>query len=653
MKDFNELLSCFDGVKQTSKTQYIATCPCCGKPEHLYITAPEAMTKGGTASKLYCQKCGAKATDITAAIGKSINFLYLDEERSAPHQKQKATKYTAEKSREHIYFNADGSIFGKKIIYIQPNGDKTPIEWYRYEGNKYISKLNGAVAPLYNLNIINTTKSTLFFAEGEKDVETLTRMGLYATTTPNGGNQKNWPQQFDSPCENRDIVILTDNDKTGNDYGEFIASHTIDIATSVRIITATAIYPEAGHKWDISNIAEKFGDDKASEMLFEALEVAEYYKKPAKTLRHMAKAADNFGDAKFSFVWEPYIPRGDYTVMMADGGTGKTILCCGIAAEISKGGHGLPGEPLAGIEREPQNVLIVSAEDPGEILKDRLKACGADLSRVFILDCIDSVDMNFTTDIADFEETIKACSPALVILDPWHAFAGENIDVNRVNVMRPVLQRLSILAKNCNCGLMLISHINKKAQGENINHAAIGSTDFINAARSALRVIFSDSPEEPHTRIAVHTKSNYAAHGQSIKFKITPNSGMKWDGFSAITRQTLEEAARQRKKPYELIEQRDYQAEIDAALIEAIKQHAKEGETVNISYDQMKAEHGVHIFGGRQAKRAIDAIAPQLESFGITLATGKRVKYNGNPVNGFGITSNSNINGFQLSVDSF
>ena len=75
--------------------------------------------------------------------------------------------------------------------------------------------------------------------------------------------------------------------------------------------------------------------------------------------------ASSFGDDTTSFVWRPYIPKGDYSVLMADGGTGKTIFCCGIAAAISTGAY-LPG---CFVKAEPQNVLIISAEDRGELLK--------------------------------------------------------------------------------------------------------------------------------------------------------------------------------------------------------------------------------------------------------------------------------------------
>ena len=101
--------------------------------------------------------------------------------------------------------------------------------------------------------------------------------------------------------------------------------------------------------------------------------------------KFIARSADEFGEDQTEFVWFPYIPVGDYTVLMADGGTGKTILCCGIAAAISKG-KGLLGDYDNDRTNTAGTTLIISAEDRGELLKKRLAASGADLPREYILD---------------------------------------------------------------------------------------------------------------------------------------------------------------------------------------------------------------------------------------------------------------------------
>ena len=327
---------------------------------------------------------------------------------------------------------------------------------------------------------------------------------------------------------------------------------------------------------------------------------------------------------------------------MADGGTGKTILCCGIAAAISKG-ESLPGDYFNEWSNTPGNTLIISAEDRGELLKKRLAASGADLKNVYILDCMDSEGMNFTSGYEAFKQTILAYTPRLVIIDPWHAFLGADVDINRVNAVRPVFQRLANMAKDCNCGMILVSHVNKRAQGENANNAATGSTDFVNAARSAMRVIFNDDPAEKDTRIMVHTKSNYAEAGRSVKYRINSSGGLQWAGFSDITRQTLENAARWHKTPHEVIQMIDDREERNSFLIDAVKDKAISGKTVNVSYDELRDEYGLDVFGSVQPKKALEGIANALHSDGITIQTGKTVKHSGRTRNGFSIYKDETV----------
>lgn len=313
--------------------------------------------------------------------------------------------------------------------------------------------------------------------------------------------------------------------------------------------------------------------------------------------------------------------------MMADGGTGKTILCCGIAAAISTG-KPLPGETFQG---EGQRVLIISAEDRGKILRKRLERSGADLDKVVILDCSDSLGMNFSDACDEFEATIKRNNPALIIIDPWHAFLGAGVDINRVNALRPVLQKLANLAKEYQCAMILVSHVNKRSQGDNANNAATGSSDFINAARSAFRVIFDDDDED--CRVMVHTKSNYAALGKSIRYRID-DGGVVWDGFSEITKRTLEAAARKRATPWEIVQGDKDHTATNNALIAALEESANQFVATRYSYEEFKKKHGDLIFGGSQPKRALEAVKDRLADDGFFLKVCS-VRKNGKTANGF------------------
>ena len=196
--------------------------------------------------------------------------------------------------------------------------------------------------------------------------------------------------------------------------------------------------------------------------------------------------------------------------------------------------------------------------------------------------------------------------------------------------------------------MILISHVNKREQGANANNAAMGSADLINAARSAFRVVFDESDED--CRIMVHTKSNYAPYGQSVKYQIM-DGGLKWAGFSEITRQTLELAARRKATPGEVLKSVEEKEDINRALIAALESSANQFTPTRFSYDEFKKLHGDLIFGGLQPKRALDAVKDELTEDGFFLKTGIQVKKMGNKGNGFLIQQINSVEPKQVEID--
>ena len=135
-------------------------------------------------------------------------------------------------------------------------------------------------------------------------------------------------------------------------------------------------------------------------------------------------------------------------------------------------------------------------------------------------------------------------------------------------------------------------------------------------------------------RIMVHTKTNYAAYGQSIRYRIV-DGGVEWAGFSDITRQTLEAAARRKSTPWEIMQKTEEQETVNNALVVALEQSANQFVATRYSYDEFKKDHGDLIFGGLQPKRALDSVKDRLSDDGYFLKTGIQVKKNGSKGNGF------------------
>lgn len=632
-------------------------CPVCGSGER----------SGGTPALQYypetqtfsCFSCGAAGSLIdlykaqhSTDTGTAIKELAAMYSITEPEKPKAPRKRLDDQTRAHDYYNADGSTFGRKIVYKYDDGSKNA-QWFLFDPQTGQFCLNaglqGRHAPLYDLPWILNSSGAVYITEGEKDADTLKRMGLTATTAPNGASAKWKPEEYNAALQGREVVILTDNDTAGRKYGRTVADGIQSAAQSVKLIQATDIYRDCPEKGDISDIAQIIGQAAALDALHAAVAAATEYNpatapddqsgEPPKVFK--ARCAVEVEEDNTRFVWYPYLPAGDYTVLMAPGGTGKTFFCCGIAAAISSG-QGLPrycveldgSEYMGSAHTDPKNVLLISAEDRAPMLKKRLEASGADLSRCFILDCMDTNGLllpagaDDTRSNATWSMLLDEYKPECVIIDPWHSFIDPKIDLNKVNAARQVLHNIAVICKDHDCSIILVSHVNKKAQGENINNAATGSSDLVNAARSALYVL--SDPADDSRKIVVHTKSNYAISGKSVQFKITGGSGLEWDGFSEITRATLEEAARSKKTPTECIEDRDNADEMRHVLLEAITDMSEPGALIPVRYQTLKDEYGDMIFHGRHGKqpqRALESLKADLLARGIKLESiGKLVR---------------------------
>ena len=619
-----ELLDRLENVKGRDG-QYTARCPAHDDRRNSLSVSESRDGK----ILLHCH-AGCETEDVLRAMGLTMKDLSRGSapqpgEGRRPAEKGKATD-------EYLYCDANGEVVLKKTRLTFPDGKS--FYWQHFDGYKWQPGRNGIIPPLYNQNAM-ADDGQIFVVEGEKDVKTMNGFRFTAVSLPDGAGSK-WREEYGPLFREKEVYIIPDHDSAGERYALQLEEKIWRYAKNVRILDLSLVWHDMPDKADVTDFYEKFGFDRTVLTIADLATNTPAYDPAQRKCRFCAKSAEDFGEDLTRFVWHPFVPVGDYTVLMAEGGSGKTMLCCAVAATLSRG-ELRPGDSVN--DTAPKgNILFISAEDKGEVLKHRLVETDAVLSRIRILDCVDSEGLNFDDGFEDFRNLILQAKPALVIVDPWHAFLGSRVDINRVNALRPVLQKLSNLAKEAECGMILISHVNKRSQGENANNAATGSVDFTNASRSVIRVIRDDEPGHQDHRIMVHTKSNYAREGRSVVYCITDGGGVRWAGFSEINRSLLEEAARCRKTPGELIESRVRAAEEEDTLADAIRELAVEGQTVNLSYEEVKEKYGETVFGSGQPKKLLDRLAETIYAEGITIVTGKNVKYNGKTRNGFSLT---------------
>jgi len=244
----------------------------------------------------------------------------------------------------------------------------------------------------------------------------------------------------------------------------------------------------------------------------------------------------------------PYFQRGKGTLIQADNGVGKTAFMCAIAAHVSS------GRPVMGIPvQTPGDVLILSVEDDLPVLRGRIEACGGDLTKCHFSHYASMLTLNDECT----KGSIWTSKAKLVIFDPFQAFIGADVNMDKSNQTRPELAKLFEIANVYDCAVAIIAHVGKGSISSAAVNRSLGSVDIPAAMRSIFHL--ARNPDDPEECVAVHVKCSNAGRGKSLAFKIGDRGGVQWSGFSDMTPDDLSvllssdrrDKNRQKPVPYE------------------------------------------------------------------------------------------------------
>ena len=137
----------------------------------------------------------------------------------------------------YVYTDNFGEVVYRKVRY----GNPKRFVWESRDGNgQWKVGLNGATRYLYRLpELISSAAERIWIPEGEKDVDSLCKLGLTATTS--GGASDPWLPEFSKYLVGRDVVILTDVDGIGWDRGNKLAAQLLPVAKSVRVVSFVGV----------------------------------------------------------------------------------------------------------------------------------------------------------------------------------------------------------------------------------------------------------------------------------------------------------------------------------------------------------------------------------------------------------------------------
>jgi hypothetical protein len=522
--------------------------------------------------------------------------------QTLPQQKTPAPNNTVTKAggavREDIYYYTNP--LGQPVYAIERwrnvDGSKffTPIH---NKKGKLVEKLPSVTYPYHVGSVIRA--DTIIIVEGEKCVEYVRNIlrgefpNLAVTTNPGGAatakNDKKWREEYNPYFKGKKVYLFPDNDDAGRKHIHTVARNLKHFAESLWVVEVPG-----DEGTDIVDFLDEYqSKEEQLNILAELLQEAKPYRSPSRAkIISFADIASKESD----FVWFPYIPAGNLTMMSAEPGTGKTTVCCAIAANITNGTPFVLGNNLY---FKQGNVIYLTAEDSYEqTIRPRFIAAGGDVTRMFGIDGKlkgeegQEKELPISLqDVDELEDAIIQIKPRLIIVDPIQAYLGEDVNMNLASDVRPVLAGLKRLAEKYNVGVICIRHLSKDTK-RLAAHRGLGTIDFNAACRS--EVFLGKHPDDPEQRAMVHIKHNLTAQGESVGYRISSDENQKmlfeWTGKSDITEDMVAESKKADAGKFEeaiqFLKNQLYAGPVDATII---KNTAKEN---GISESTLKRAKG-------------------------------------------------------------
>jgi hypothetical protein len=232
---------------------------------------------------------------------------------------------------------------------------------------------------------------------------------------------------------------------------------------------------------------------------------------------------------EISWLWEGRFALGKITLLTGEGGVGKSMLTCDMAARISRGICFPDGSscPIG-------DVFFIAGEDGAEdTIRPRLDAAGADVDRVHLIrgpipkgeKYASQIDLSLHTGKLD-RLLERYPDSKLLIVDPIMDYLGATTNSDKATDVRRVLSPLRSLAEKHHVAICAMNHLNKR-QGGSSKSRSLGSGAFVQVARIELRVV--EDPEDADRRLLLPVKNNLAA-APGLAFRIA--SGPNKAGFA-------------------------------------------------------------------------------------------------------------------------
>lgn len=240
------------------------------------------------------------------------------------------------------------------------------------------------------------------------------------------------------------------------------------------------------------------------------------------------QAASSIVKEHREWLWPGYLGRNKVAHFGGASTEGKSPVTLDLAARVSAG---LPWPD--GVENKlgAQSVIILAAEDDwSDTIIPRLELAGADLNKIhrfFVKQKTVELTPSLDNDCQRLDAQIKAIgNVALVLIDPITNYLGSKKMNLEEEIRGGILMPLADVAKNNDCTIVTIGHLNKRGAEAGVLQRLMGCAAFVGVARDVF--IFGPDPDEEdkyaHTMSEMRNKS-----APQLKYR-TEAVQVAWDG---------------------------------------------------------------------------------------------------------------------------
>jgi len=366
-----------------------------------------------------------------------------------------------------------------------------------YVNGDWAPGLGGLVTPLYNLpELINC--DAVLLLEGEKDCESVKRLGFVATTM---GSITQWRPDFATHFAGKDVSICFD---VGNEAVAMRAASDISqTARSVKILELPGL---TQREEDITDWLERMVDlteNQKAEKLRELIATTPVYSKDSDPARpkkpHAALAFFDFLKSDLpprDVFMENWAERENLTILGGYPKVGKSILAVNLGLCIACG-QGFLGFRSRGQSR----VLYIQQEICESAMQERLNRMRNRVddfaANNFMIKNTAGTSLKLTRPdgLREVENIIGDSAADLVILDPFSTFHDR--DENSAADMDLVMGKLSHLMHRFKVGILVLHHYGKPTlAGRQGNQRIRGSSLITDRADGIILIDLLDSEKE-------------------------------------------------------------------------------------------------------------------------------------------------------------